>query len=367
MSDSTNGKDARIPGLDGLRACSILLVVLGHGWETIPVARDFPGLGRYAGNSSLGVTTFFVISGYLITFLLRNEHRRSGTISLSFFYMRRALRIFPALYVYLVALVLVRSLGLIQTTNGDLAIAAAYLANYNHLLPIATNDDYWFVGHFWTLSLEEQFYLLWPVTLLIAGLIRARYVALFVVLASPVIRVVTYVLWPAARGQIGMMLQTAVDSIMVGCYLALVESEPAAVAFWRRLSSWTWPLLATVFLLLVSPWMKFRFEGSYTITIGMTLNSVAIALLIGWIVRRPDSLWSRVLSTPMLRYVGTRSYSLYLWQQFFLAPGVAAWVFPFPLNMLASLSAAECSYQFVETPFLRMRNRFRGRISSRTR
>lgn len=354
------GGESRIVGLDGLRALSILLVVLGHGWSTIPIARNFPGLGAYLGNSSLGVTTFFVISGYLITFLLCNERRLSGTISLPAFYMRRVLRIFPALYLYLLILVLVRSLGLIHTTNGDLGIAATYLANYNHLLPIATNADYWFVGHFWSLSLEEQFYLLWPVTLLVAGLARSRGVALLIVVVSPVMRVITYAVWPEARGQIGMMLQTAVDSIMVGCYLALVEGRPGVTAFWNRVSSWVWPLATGVFLVLVSPWMKFRFEGAYTITIGMTLNSLAIALLIGWVVRSPESGFSRALSTPVLRYIGTRSYGLYLWQQLFLAPTVAIWVFPFPLNMVASLMAAECSYRCVERPFLRMRDRFRG-------
>ena len=354
------GRETRIVGLDGLRALSILLVVLGHGWSTIPIARDVPSVGGYLGNSSLGVATFFVISGYLITFLLCNERRRSGTISLPSFYMRRVLRIFPALYLYLFVLILVRALGLIHTTNGDLGIAATYLANYNHLLPVATNADYWFVGHFWSLSLEEQFYLLWPVTLLLAGLTRGRGVALLIVCASPVMRVITYAFWPEARGQIGMMLQTSVDSIMVGCYLALVEEQTRLTAFWNKVSSWVWPLAAGVFLVLVSPWMKFRFEGAYTITIGMTLNSLAIALLIGWVMKNPASGLSRALSTPVLRYIGTRSYGLYLWQQFFLAPTVALWIVPFPLNMLASLMAAECSYRFVERPFLGMRDRFRG-------
>ena len=195
---------------------------------------------------------------------------------------------------------------------------------------------------------------------LVAGLARSRGVALLIVVVSPVMRVMTYVVWPEARGQIGMMLQTAVDSIMVGCYLALVEGRPGVAAFWNRLSSWVWPLATSVFVVLVSPWMKFRFEGAYTITIGMTLDSLAIALLIGWVVRSPESGFSRALSTPVLRYIGTRSYGLYLWQQLFLAPKVAIWVFPFPLNMVASLMAAECSYRCVERPFLRMRDRFRG-------
>src|SRR6516165_5021621 len=113
----------RIAGLDGLRAVSILLVLIGHGAATIPVAgRSWAAnLAPYA---SLGVITFFVISGYLITHLLRKECEQRGAIHLGAFYIRRVLRIFPALYAYILILTLLRAVGWIGTTTGDLVVAA---------------------------------------------------------------------------------------------------------------------------------------------------------------------------------------------------------------------------------------------------
>jgi peptidoglycan/LPS O-acetylase OafA/YrhL len=137
----------RIAGLDGLRAVSILLVIVGHGWATVPRGDEFGALAPFVGNASLGVTTFFVISGYLITYLLRKEWQQTGTVRLCEFYARRVRRIFPALYTYLLVLVGLKAAGVIATTGNDLTVAATFLTNYKHVLPVHTNGDYWFVAH----------------------------------------------------------------------------------------------------------------------------------------------------------------------------------------------------------------------------
>jgi len=135
----------RIPSLDGLRALSILLVVIGHwaGTYGFPVALSY---------AFLGVRIFFVISGYLITTLLLQERSQTTTISLSEFYVRRAYRILPAATVFLATMLITRRQEL---TWYHAAMAVLYLADFDPTRPM-------FFGHLWSLSVEEQFYLLWP-------------------------------------------------------------------------------------------------------------------------------------------------------------------------------------------------------------
>ena len=137
----------RIPSLDGLRAISILLVVFGH------LARRLHGPQLFWENYPLiGVRIFYVISGYLITHILIREQQRSGTIKLRDFYIRRAFRIFPAALVFLVIVIAFNWSGLHWY---HIAAAFLYLVNFDFTRP-------WFLGHLWSLSVEEQFYFLWP-------------------------------------------------------------------------------------------------------------------------------------------------------------------------------------------------------------
>jgi peptidoglycan/LPS O-acetylase OafA/YrhL len=351
--------DKRIRSLDGLRAISILLVLIGHGFTTLPHSSQLERFAPYFGNAQLGVLTFFVISGYLITHLLCGEWEALGKIQLRSFYFRRVLRIFPAFYTYLLVVVMLRVWGWLSTPYPDIAIASIFLTNYKHCFSILTNDDYWFVGHFWTLSLEEQFYLLWPATILVLGLSRVHRVALSIILAAPIIRVISYFIWPEARAQLGMMLHTAADPIMIGCLAALYQGHPKFEATLKRLSSWLWPLLAGLFLLVGSPWLRVQFQGAYEMTVGLSLSGIAVAFILLWVLRQPSTQFSRLLSTPLLVHIGVLSYSLYLWQQLFLTPRNTGIFGMFPLNFVACFVVAELSYWIVESPFLRLRNRFR--------
>src|SRR5207244_737970 len=121
----------------------------------------------YLANGGLGVHVFFVLSGFLITHLLRREVQKTGAVDLLAFYMRRVLRIFPALYTYLLTLTVLAVLGVITTSPGELVRAGTFFTNYAFLITRESAGGYWFVGHFWTLSLEEQFYLFWPLIILL--------------------------------------------------------------------------------------------------------------------------------------------------------------------------------------------------------
>jgi peptidoglycan/LPS O-acetylase OafA/YrhL len=165
-----------------MRAVSIALVLLSHASATrgAPawLGRALPAVG--AGN--LGVRVFFVISGLLITRLLLREQRRTGGVALGAFYLRRTFRIFPAYYVFLGALVAAAALGW-RAPVPELALlhAATYTTNYSLI-------ETWVVGHTWSLSVEEQFYLLWPPLLAWAGGRAAFLVARGFVLLAPAIR-----------------------------------------------------------------------------------------------------------------------------------------------------------------------------------
>jgi peptidoglycan/LPS O-acetylase OafA/YrhL len=155
---ASGSPQGRIPSLDGCRAISVFLVLFGHACETknLDFSRYLPRLGQVA---TLGVTVFFVISGYLITSLLLEEERRHGRISLSMFYLRRAFRIWPVAYAYIAVVAALQAAGALTLPRYNLLYAATFTMN---LAPQGS----WWLGHLWSLAVEEQFYFVWPAVFL---------------------------------------------------------------------------------------------------------------------------------------------------------------------------------------------------------
>ena len=346
-------KSRNIPSLDGLRAISILLVIVAHSnegfsrWLKIP-ARSYLFLAH------TGVCVFFVISGFLITNLLLKEFNSTGRIDLRRFYMRRAFRIFPPFYVYLGIIFLLTLAGVFHTPLRAFFFAGIYTMNY-YLGPGGG-----FVGlqHIWSLSVEEQFYLLWPAALLVFGRRKSIYLAGFLILLSPFSRLVTYhMLAPAHRAMVDRMLHSSIDTIMFGCLLALLWKSDR---FNRMVSPWldswagSWIMAASVlFLLVLDPALDYRFHGSYSLLAGMTLEGIAICLVMLHVVKRPLTISGRLLNLAPVRHIGIISYSLYLWQNIIIGKAGRY----FPLDLIAVLACAEMSYWFVERPSLRLRDR----------
>ena len=157
----------RINSLDGIRAVSIIMVILGHATSTIPVYLTNNIFFRIISQSHLGVMIFFVISGYLITKILIKEKIQNERIDFKKFYFRRFLRIFPIFYLYLFVLILLKNTIYPDIFNSYVTIffSAIYLWNYKDLFLLNQQYDVngsWFMGHLWSLSMEEQFYLFWP-------------------------------------------------------------------------------------------------------------------------------------------------------------------------------------------------------------
>lgn len=353
-------KRKHIPSIDGLRAISIILVLFGHSYPTVSNQNGTLDIFfHFIGNAHIGVMTFFVISGYLITYLLRNEWEEKGTINLRDFYLRRILRIFPAFYSYLALISLLVIAGAIATSWSSIISAATFSTNYRHLWDHSDGggEYYWFVGHFWTLSLEEQFYLLWPLTLLTLGLHKGKRVAQFIIIACPFIRVISYFLWPDSRGQLGMMLHSAADPLMIGCLMALWEGSANFELSVKRLHTGTIPLFATLLAFVISPILTLKLRGAYGISVGVTIEAISIAVILLYVTRCPDTLVGRILNSKPAVFVGILSYSLYLWQQLFLTPLNTSWLGKYPLNLIACFIVALISHYAVERPFLLLKNR----------
>lgn len=336
--------ESRIPCLDGLRAVSISLVIFMH---------QFHGAIRKVGDlGNMGVRMFFVISGFLITTLLIAEMDRTGAVSLRQFYLRRTFRIFPAFYVYIAAIALAGALGWISLHPHDLLAAVTYTMNYHP-------DRAWDLGHLWSLAVEEQFYLLWPAAFATLGKRRALRLAAAAVVLVPVIRVVTYLYFPSQRPSIGESFHTIADSLATGCVLALVRDRVSDFPrIDRILRHGATPVLFVAIAVITN---YFRWYISYGYSVGQTLTNVALAIVVESCVRNPETLTGRALELRPLAYVGTLSYSIYLWQQPFMATHRGSIVTQLPLNLLVIAACALSSYYGVEKPMLEVRKRFSRR------
>jgi peptidoglycan/LPS O-acetylase OafA/YrhL len=326
-----------------------VLVIIAHSsihfrkWLKAP-------LGTYLLFAHLGVSVFFVISGFLITGLLLKEREKSGTISLPRFYVRRAFRIFPPFYFYLAVVVCLVLAGVLQAPLRGFFFAAIYGTDY-YFGPGSGSAA---LQHTWSLSVEEQFYLLWPAALLLLGKRKATWASASLIVLSPFIRLFTYfLLAPQHRAMVDRMFHSSIDTIMFGCLLALVWDTERFRSLVPVLSS-GWCMAGSLFfLLLVDPLLESHFYGRYSLLLGMTLEGACISVLTVAVVSRPATLAGRILNSAALRHIGVISYSLYLWQNIFTTGNTRY----FPLNVVAALGCAELSYWAIERPSLRLRDR----------
>jgi peptidoglycan/LPS O-acetylase OafA/YrhL len=340
-----------VPSLDGLRALSIIVVICSHA-----VSKLFPG--------GMGVYIFFVISGFLITRLLLVEYNATNTISVPLFYARRILRLYPVIIVFCgIAIglyaVLGRSYSLLEPAS-----ALGYFANYyydyleSHKFPITMPS----FEVFWSLSVEEHFYLLFPVTfLLIKGdssrLIR---VLIWLCIGCLGLRLIMKWLYPDIHMESFYGLsQYRLDSIGFGVILALLCEAPRSRLFLLRLSSPMWAATAAIVLmsclLVRDQW--FRDTIRYSIE-GCAIGVLVAAILFG--DRYKLVQW--FLNTAILVWIGRLSYSLYVWHDgvisFLPSFGLPGWQ-QSVVSLGASLGVAALSYYAVEQPFLKLRKYLR--------
>ncbi len=348
----------RINSFDGLRGIAILLVVIYHSQNTIKFDSDIWNiLSIFIANSSLGVRIFFVLSGYLITRILLKEINETGVINLKRFHVRRAIRLFPNLYCFVGVVFLINVIANLNITPQDFISASTFTWNYFGVFAAIANEKLggtWFFGHLWTLALEEQFYLLWPLFLLFLNKKYLRKFSLCLVLSMPIVRVASYFLFPVTRGYLNMMLHTSIDSIMAGCFMAILTQSPIYSNRISKIKASSIAMLVT-WLVFISPILDYLI-GGYLISIGITLNVICLGILIVWIHNNPNSYLSKLLSNPILVYIGQISYSIYIWQQLFLTDQNTTITGIFPYNIGFSILAGMVAYYLIEKPTFNLKD-----------
>ena len=343
---------ARLPSLDGLRALSIGLVLFAHSHPP----EEFQKLAFHCG--ALGVRIFFVISGFIITWLLLQEEKNCGGISLKNFYIRRIARIFPAYYTYLAVVFFLDRAGLVDGGSSIQKILnILFLANYG---PCEGPT-----GVLWSLGVEEQFYLIWPGIFIIFRLFTKKRIALIillgVILCSPTLRGINTLCWKNQETyfwlhRFSFLFQ--MDIIAWGCV-------GATVAFhWSRVVQYAAKHGVLVLLLAISittlPYTAREYDGYGIETVfGPTLEALGALLIVIVSVANSDHLIFRILNLRPVIWFGTISYSLYLWHSVFTGNLLQECGISQNLWILASIGAAMISYYFIELPFVRHRKSLR--------
>jgi len=351
--NSPVGKTFQIPSLDGIRAVSIGIVLVSHAGA----GHIIPG--------GFGVTVFFFLSGFLISTLLRREFEKRGTISFKHFYVRRALRIFPPFYGALTFATVLLALGLLpgKVDPEGVFLLAAHLGNYAPLfwpdasLPPGT-------AVYWSLAVEEHYYLTFPLVALILLRLGKRSVTvgtLLVIALAVLLWRIVLVDSGAVEARTYLATDTRVDSILWGCLLALtlnpVMDDEVRTSFIVEVLTLSVALAVLLFCFLYR-------EPAFRETYRYTLQGIALLPIFYLAVRRWQWPVFRWLSWRAIRYVGMLSYTLYLvhlvilYSVEYMLPGVPQLVHGL-LGAALSVGLAALSYHGMELPLARLRERFR--------
>lgn len=351
----------RLPALDGWRAVSIAMVLGAHTSVVTGVPEAASKLLPWFFDGTLGVRFFFVISGFLITWLMLSEQERTGRVNLRNFYIRRSLRILPVYYTFLAVLLVLQASTVFRLGR------LTWIGNLTFTSNFFWHD--WTSGHLWSLAQEEQFYLLWPALFILAGARRKLSPAAFIlavpVVICPLIRVALHLKMnlPFIDNWKGLF---ACDSIAIGCAGAIVLKRKREAI--RAIASSHGILACTVgAALVVIPFLltSLRFGGIFTVPLGASVQGVGILILLLHSVTDPGFGPYRLLGWRWVREIGVLSYSIYIWQQIFCtnpsAFGMArVWWMTYPGWLVPALAAGVVSYYCLERPLLRLRARYRS-------
>lgn len=353
-----------IPGLDGLRALSVIVVIFGHaGIEKAP--------------ASLGVTVFFFISGFLITRLLLQEANATGSVNIKSFYARRYLRLMPELALYVLA-ASIASIWIDERPRPLDAIGAIfYFTNYINIFGPTNSLSVFRYGHFWSLSVEEHFYLTWPVIIFLCNKSPRRVLlACTVMLTAPIaLRILDLSLGLPAE-YVRFASETRFDSIAYGCLLAsAMHFTPLPLARLARIGA---PLFALgiALVLFFTFGGAFGFEGPPHEVLVYTGQGIGLFFIFTYIYASNRSIWIlNILELIPLRYYGKISYGVYIWHFFavYAFARLAGYASPddqpLPLQVICGIAGiiisgflGAASLKWALGPFRRLRRHFGAHI-----
>lgn len=338
----------KYPSLDGLRGISIIMVVMAH----LRLSED--DFSTAVFNGPMGVNIFFVISGFLITTLCLKEINLTGNLSLQKFYLRRILRILPVAYLYIVVILILNFFFDLKVNYIQFLGATFFIMNFsyfrrNHFTPMT--------GHYWSLSVEEQFYILFPFVLkkdrkIFSGLI------LFIVFILPLLCLLQEFYKPLNQGVFYAFSHYFIkfQAIAVGCMFSIFAFSSVMSSNWILTYKLAGNLIA-IFLVFY-----LRYDDFYSIK-AVYINLI-ISILTGYIILSNivpgGDLIYKFLNTKFLSFIGILSYSIYIWQQIFTSndPRLPAYMVLFPYNLIFIAIVPCLSYFLYEKYFLSLKEKF---------
>ncbi|MEK6397815.1 MAG: acyltransferase [Terriglobus sp.] len=341
-----------LPTLDGWRALAILCVMVAHGQVFLPwpvVRHIFDMAGQR------GVELFFALSGLLISGLLLREEERTGGISLRGFYLRRLFRIQPAAFTYLFFIAVASIVGFVPQFWSGIFGAVFMVRNF---WPKNIGPGYWFTSHFWTLSVEEHFYLFLPAFLVVFRRRRLLLlISMFVLQAVWIVQVMHHPVLQQFGQNYPLRTDIRFGPILLGCVAAFLLNLPQ----WKERAVQLLPPWVAVMYCAIVFW---RLETHHSTYDGILLSTVYPLLLVSTLLH-PQSFLGRFLEWSPLRFVGRISFSLYLWQQFFFIwdspPLPGQFRSHWAVCGVLTFVCATVSYYWVEQPMMRLGHRVGAR------
>jgi peptidoglycan/LPS O-acetylase OafA/YrhL len=308
-----------------------------------------------AAHGYAGVDIFFALSGFLICGKLLSEQRRTNTVDLKQFYIRRSFRILPALFLYLAMLSTLAAVGWVKASRWEFESTLLYVRNYfpafnGHVLGQYT-------AHFWSLAVEEHFYLLWPLLMLLLGpkVRRIGFVALALAVAVFIWRSLDiHYGWLIPYGtSVDSKTDTRIDALVWGCLAAIVypyiHPRVRALSFGRNIWLPIAVVLAAVLVLKSVPG-------------GSLIKAILFPALVMSTAISPSSVLGRILEFRLLKWTGRLSYGIYVWQQLLIFPTLSPHsplraLQHFPANIAFVFLLAAASYYSIERPMIELGRR----------
>jgi len=340
-----------IKGFDTLRAVSILLVLATHLGlsDVIPNTPFVMERLWLIISGDTGVQMFFTLSGFLITLILLREKKDTGSIKFGRFYIKRFLRLLPSLFILYPLVILAMLNGWIVQSSTGIFYSVFYI--YNFIPNYAYTSE---LGHTWSLAVEEQFYFTWPFVLAFIGDRRVvKAITIIVIFLSATLLFFIPEFEMAQDYRMNRWFLPAIAPIMIGSLGAIVYSTNRKRVEEKLKSKKI--VLILCLLLFISP----LFFPKMLLMIAPIVQALGLSLLLLWVAVNQNSRFVNTLNNRPMNYLGKISYGLYVYQGFFLGtgPGGNINVQLFPLNIILVFSVAILSYELIEKPALRLKNR----------